>query len=50
VFVGIFPPGIGMLFRAWKIAARKDYRYVADWRCRLIQDGRRWAYPVMEIT
>jgi len=50
MFVGIFPLGIGMLFRAWKIAARKDYRYVADWRGRLIEDGKRWANPVMGIN
>jgi len=50
MFVGIFPPSIGMLFRARKIAARKDYRYVADWRGGLIQDGKRWAFPVMGIT
>jgi hypothetical protein len=50
LFVGIFPLGIGMLFRAWKIGARKDYRYVADWRGRLIQDGKRWAYPVTVIN
>ena len=50
MIVGIFPLGIGMLFRAWKIAARKDYRYMADWRGRLIEDGMRWAYPVMRIN
>jgi hypothetical protein len=50
MFVGIFPLGIGMLYRAWKIGARKDYRYVADWRGRLIQDGKRWAYLVMGIN
>jgi hypothetical protein len=50
MFIGIFPLAIGMLFRAWKIGARKDYRYVADWRGRLIEDGKRWAYPVMGIN
>jgi hypothetical protein len=50
MFVGIFPLGIGMLFRAWAIAVRRDYRYVADWRGRSIQDGARWAYPVMGIN
>ncbi|MBT9569356.1 MAG: hypothetical protein IV085_13785 [Thiobacillus sp.] len=47
MFIGIFPLGIGMLFRAWKIGVRKDYRYVADWRGRAFQDGARWAVPVL---
>ena len=50
MFLGIFPLGIGMLFRAWRIGVRKDYRYVADWRGRSIQDGKRWANPVMSIN
>lgn len=50
MFVGIFFLGIGMLFRAWAIGVRKDYRYVADWRGRSIQDGGRWANPVMGIN
>lgn len=50
MFIGIFPLGIGMLFRAWKIGGRKDYRYVADWRGRVIEDGKRWAVPVMGIN
>ncbi len=50
MFVGIFPLGIGMLFRAWKIGVRGDDRYVADWRGRLIQDGTRWARPVTTIN
>jgi hypothetical protein len=50
MFVGIFPLGIGMLFRAWGIGVRKDYRYVADWRGRSIQDGKSWAYAVMGIN
>jgi hypothetical protein len=50
MFVGIFPLGIGMLFRAWGIGMRKDYRYVADWRGRSIQDGARWARPVTAIN
>jgi uncharacterized membrane protein len=50
MFIGIFPLGIGMLFRAWRIAMRKDYRYVVDWRGRSIQDGARWSSPVMAIN
>lgn len=50
MFVGIFPLGIGMLFRAWRIGVRKDYRYVADWRGRPIQEGKRWAFPVLGIN
>jgi hypothetical protein len=50
MFVGIFPLGIGMLFRAWSIAVRRDYRYVADWRGRSIQNGKRWANAVMSIN
>lgn len=50
MFIGIFPLGIGMLFRAWKIGGRKDYRYVADWRGRAIEDGKRWAGAVMGVN
>lgn len=50
MFVGIFPLGIGMLFRAWAIGVRQDYRHVADWRGRGIEDGARWARPVMGIN
>ncbi|MGE5319496.1 MAG: hypothetical protein ACM3KD_04895 [Hyphomicrobiaceae bacterium] len=50
MFIGIFPLGIGMLFRAWVIAVRRDMRYVADWRGRAIQDGERWANAVVGIN
>jgi hypothetical protein len=50
MFVGIFPLGIGMLYRAWAIVVRNDYRYVADWRGRTIQDGRQWANLVTGIN
>ncbi len=50
MFIGIFPLGFGMLYRAWRIGMRKDFRYVADWRGRPIQDGERWARPVMSIN
>ena len=43
MFAGIFPLGIGMLYRAWKIIVSKDYRHVADWRGRMIRDGKQWA-------
>ena len=50
MYVGIFLLGSGMLFRAWSIGVRKDYRYVADWRGRSIEGGGRWAFPVMWIN
>lgn len=50
MFVGIFPLGVGMLYRAWTIAVRKDYRYVSDWRGRTIEDGKRWADLVTGIN
>lgn len=50
MFVGIFLLGIGMLFRAWAIAVRRDHRYVADWRGRAIRDGKRWATVVTGIN
>lgn len=50
MFVGIFLIGAGMLFRAWAIGVRKDYRHVADWRGRLIEHGERWAGIVMGIN
>jgi hypothetical protein len=50
MFIGIFPLGIGMLYRAWAIVVRKDYRYVADWRGRTIEDGKRWANLVTGIN
>ena len=50
MFLGIFPLGIGMLYRAWAIAVRKDYRHVADWRGRTIQDGKQWAKLVTGIN
>lgn len=50
MFVGIFLLGIGMLFRAWAIGMRQDFRHVADWRGRGIVDGARWARPVMGIN
>jgi hypothetical protein len=43
MFAGIFPLGIGMLYRAWRIFVRKDFRHVADWRGRMIRDGKQWA-------
>lgn len=50
MFIGIFPLGIGMLYRAWQVIVRRDYRYVADWRGRGIQDGKRWASLVAGIN
>ncbi len=50
MFLGIFFLGLGMLFRAWAIAVRRDFRYVADWRGRSIRNGERWARAVMGIN
>jgi hypothetical protein len=50
MFLGVFLLGAGMLFRAWKIGARRDVRYVADWRGRAIADGKRWAYTVLWVN
>ena len=50
MFIGIFALGVGMCFRAWRIGFSKDYRYVADWRGRSIQNADRWAYAVMGVN
>jgi hypothetical protein len=50
MFVGIFPLAIGMFYRAWAIAIRKDYRHVADWRGKVIPNGERWAPLVFSIN
>jgi hypothetical protein len=50
MFLGIFLMAGGMCFRAWKIAARRDMRYVADWRGRAIVGGERWAASVLSIN
>ncbi|MDO9227590.1 MAG: hypothetical protein Q8M09_03340 [Pseudomonadota bacterium] len=50
MFLGIFLMAGGMFYRAWHIAARKDMRYVADWRGRAIIGGERWAPWVLSIN
>lgn len=50
LFLGIFLMAGGMFFRAWKIAVRKDMRYVADWRGRAIVGGELWAAWVLSIN
>jgi hypothetical protein len=48
LYLGIFLIAAGMLHRAWRIAARRDTRYVADWRGRAIVEGnagRAGCYP-----
>lgn len=50
MFLGIFLMAGGMFYRAWHIAARKDMRYVADWRGRAIVGGERWAAWVLSIN
>ena len=50
MFLGIFLIAGGMLYRAWKIAVRRDFRYVADWRGKAIPNGERWAAWVLSIN
>lgn len=50
MFLGIFLMAGGMFFRAWKIAVRKDMRYVTDWRGHTIAGGELWAAWVLSIN
>lgn len=50
LFIGLFLMAGGMFYRAWRIALRRDMRYVADWRGRRIGDGERWAAWVLSIN
>ncbi len=50
MFLGLFLMAGGMFYRAWHIAARRDMRYVADWRGRAIANGERWAAWVLSIN
>jgi hypothetical protein len=50
MYLGIFLLAGGMLFRSWKIAVRRDFRYVADWRGRSFPDGERWAHWVLAVN
>ncbi|MBU0592675.1 MAG: hypothetical protein ABIG70_10105 [Pseudomonadota bacterium] len=50
MFLGIFLMAGGMLFRAWAIAVRKDFRYVADWRGRKIGEGKTWGLTVLTVN
>jgi hypothetical protein len=50
MFLGIFLMAGGMLFRAWRIAVRKDMRHVADWRGRQVANGEQWAAVVLSIN
>jgi uncharacterized membrane protein YphA (DoxX/SURF4 family) len=50
LFLGIFLMAGGMFFRAWRIVARRDMRYVADWRGRAVADGEQWAPWVSGIN
>lgn len=50
LYLGIFLLAGGMLFRAWKIAVRRDMRHVADWRGRVIKGGEAWAAWVLSIN
>lgn len=50
MFLGIIALGFGMLYRAWAIGIRQDYRHVADWRGRAIEDAASKAHLVMGIN
>ncbi len=50
MFLGLFLMAGGMLFRAWRIAVRRDMRYVADWRGRTIKNSSLWAHWVLSIN
>ncbi len=50
LFLGLFLMAAGMFFRAWRIAGRKDMRYVADWRGRSLPNGAQWAAWVLSIN
>lgn len=50
MFLGVFLMAGGMLFRAWRIAVRKDMRHVADWRGRQVTNGEQWAASVLSIN
>ena len=50
LFLGIFLMAGGMLFRAWRIAVRRDMRYVADWRGQRIPNGEQWVAWVLSIN
>jgi hypothetical protein len=50
MFLGIFLMAGGMLYRAWRIAVRKDMRHVADWRGRRVANGEQWAASVLSIN
>lgn len=50
LFLGLFLMAGGMFYRAWKIAVRKDMRFVADWRGRSLPGGERWAAWVLSVN
>lgn len=50
MFLGIFLLGGGMLFRAWKVALKRDMRFVADWRGKTLTNAPRWAMAVFSIN
>ena len=50
MYLGVILLAGGMLFRAWKIAVRRDLRHVADWRGRMIADAERWAAWVLGVN
>lgn len=50
MYLGLFLIAVGMLFRVWKIALRRDLRYVVDWRGQTIPNGGRWAAWVLSAN
>ena len=50
MYLGVFLLAGGMFYRVWKIAFKKDLRYVADWRGKAIPHGERWAAWVLGIN
>lgn len=50
MFLGVFLLAGGMLYRAWKIAIKRDMRFVADWRGLALPNPLRWAMTVFSIN
>jgi hypothetical protein len=50
MYLGIFLLAGGMFYRVWKIALKRDMRYVADWRGKVIPNGEHWAPWVLSIN
>jgi hypothetical protein len=44
LFLAIFPLTVGMFYRAWKIAVRREWHYVAPWYGNPVPQPQRWAH------